>query len=116
MTFVYLLFHPHVLITETLSPAHSDAMVRWRVWTAYMAILSGILPLVIGAGMRLFSFRPDADAKPRKTRQRIVSERAANRVQFLGVQFRRADAVHELELPSPEPEPFTTPERGGRAS
>ena len=116
MTFVYLLFHPHVLIAETLSPAHSDAMVRWRVWTAYMALLSGILPLVIGAGMRLFSFRADPDARPRRKREEIAAARRTTRVEFTGVQFRRRDEIHELELPSPEPEPFTTPERGGSAS
>jgi len=112
MTFLMLFAHPLRLIALTLAPDGSDGVLRWQVWTADMAVLSLFLPLVIGVGARVVAFRADGDAAPRKDRNDIASDGIKYTYRFQRAEEFRAAPRHELELPSPEPEPFTYPPRG----
>ncbi len=58
--------HLLVAIVRALSPDHVEGLARLGLWAADMVLLSIALPLVIGAGMRLFVLRPDEDAQPRR--------------------------------------------------
>ena len=96
---------PGTLLGDTIAAQANNGGARFGAWFVDLIVLSVLLPLLVGLAAVLFGyFKPDKDAAAAISRDKYPARHVALRAERI-----RAETAPQggLELPSPEPHPFT---------
>jgi len=108
--FPHYLCAPWALLADTVSAAKEHRMARFGAWAVDLTILSMALPLAIGFAAVLFGyFKSDEDARPALPADQYPMKHMALRARGTHFAFVHQAAAPTLALPSPEPQPFSSP-------